>query len=286
MLKKKGVEDHHRISSFLNKTKSLTACNDSLNAKTSNFKVVCVTCGKCVFNSNHDDYVSKFINDVNARTKTPHGVPVIIRKPTSKALFIALSFLWYGLQKIIAMEDTRKYDGNGSLAKGETTEVRRLLAGSKITSMLAADYMILYHGLEPQAQGDKLQMRLLKSLNGIEQDIANHLCSSLLGQYKDPAIANILIEELIEEADGFAGVFPGAKSLTVNVRICKLKQTLKEILYVTCSQKKMVFEVLKISHHVKMKDREEDHKWHTIAHAMETQNMLALELDFTLNATT
>ncbi|GKA14705.1 hypothetical protein Tco_0694351 [Tanacetum coccineum] len=158
MLKKKGLEDHHRISSFSNKTKSLTACNDSLNAKTSNFKVVCVTCGKCVFNSNHDDYVSKFINDVNARTKTPHGVPVIIRKPTSKALFIALSLysctnssmvfemvtrVWYGLQKIIAMEDTRKYDGNGSLAKGETAEVRRLLAGSKITSMLAADYMIL-----------------------------------------------------------------------------------------------------------------------------------------------
>ncbi|GJZ08548.1 polyribonucleotide nucleotidyltransferase [Tanacetum coccineum] len=50
----------------------------------------------------------------------------------------------YGLQKIIAMEDTsRKYDGSGSLAKGETVEVGRLLAGSMITSMLTADYMIL-----------------------------------------------------------------------------------------------------------------------------------------------
>nr|GEW98394.1 Gag-Pol polyprotein [Tanacetum cinerariifolium] len=76
MLKKKEVEDHHRISSFLNKTKSVTACNDSLDAKTLNVKFVCVTCDKCVFNSNHDDCVSKYINDVNAKTKKPHAVPV------------------------------------------------------------------------------------------------------------------------------------------------------------------------------------------------------------------
>lgn len=33
--------------------------------------------------------------------------------------------------------------------------------------------------------------------------------SSLLGQHKDAAIAVIPVEELIEKADGFAGVFPG-----------------------------------------------------------------------------
>jgi len=33
--------------------------------------------------------------------------------------------------------------------------------------------------------------------------------SSLLGQCKDAAIASIPIDELIEKADGFAGVFPG-----------------------------------------------------------------------------
>ncbi|GJY82030.1 retrovirus-related pol polyprotein from transposon TNT 1-94 [Tanacetum coccineum] len=76
MLKKKEVEDHHMISNFLNKTKSVTACNDSLNAKTLNVKVVCVTYDKCVFNSNHDDRVSKFINDVSARAKKPHVVPI------------------------------------------------------------------------------------------------------------------------------------------------------------------------------------------------------------------
>ncbi|KAH7569162.1 hypothetical protein JRO89_XS06G0115500 [Xanthoceras sorbifolium] len=35
--------------------------------------------------------------------------------------------------------------------------------------------------------------------------------SSLLGQYKDEAIANMPVEELIEKADGFAGVFPEHK---------------------------------------------------------------------------
>ncbi|GKE60834.1 hypothetical protein Tco_1511201 [Tanacetum coccineum] len=80
-IKKKEVEDHHRISSFSNKTNYVIACNDSLKSKTSNVNVVCVTCGKCVFNSNHDACVSKFINDVNARTKKPKVVPISTRKP-------------------------------------------------------------------------------------------------------------------------------------------------------------------------------------------------------------
>lgn len=36
--------------------------------------------------------------------------------------------------------------------------------------------------------------------------------SSLLGQDKDASIASLPIDELIEKADGFAGVFPGALS--------------------------------------------------------------------------
>ncbi|GJZ67131.1 putative reverse transcriptase domain-containing protein [Tanacetum coccineum] len=48
----------------------------------------------------------------------------------------------------------------------------------------------------------------------------SHPCSSLLGRYKDPAIADIPIEELIEKADGFAGVFPaygGVEGVNGNV---------------------------------------------------------------------
>ncbi|GJZ59645.1 retrovirus-related pol polyprotein from transposon TNT 1-94 [Tanacetum coccineum] len=64
--KKIEVEDHHRISSISNKTKSVTACNDSSKSRTSNVNAVYATSGKCVFNSNHDACVYKFLNDANA----------------------------------------------------------------------------------------------------------------------------------------------------------------------------------------------------------------------------
>ncbi|GJX57293.1 hypothetical protein Tco_0287190 [Tanacetum coccineum] len=83
--KKTEVEEHPRISSISNQTKSVTACNDSLNSRTLNVNAVCATCGKCVFNSNHDACVSKFLNDVNARTKKPKVVPISTRKPKSQA---------------------------------------------------------------------------------------------------------------------------------------------------------------------------------------------------------
>ncbi|GJU36330.1 retrovirus-related pol polyprotein from transposon TNT 1-94 [Tanacetum coccineum] len=59
--KKTEVEEHPRISSISNKTKSVTVCNDSLNSRTLNVNVVCATCGKCVFNSNHDAYMVNLI---------------------------------------------------------------------------------------------------------------------------------------------------------------------------------------------------------------------------------
>ncbi|GJY77172.1 retrovirus-related pol polyprotein from transposon TNT 1-94 [Tanacetum coccineum] len=83
--KKKEVEDHHRISSISKKTKSVTACNDSSNSRTSNVNAVCDECGKCVFNSNHDACVSRYLNDVNARTKKPNVVPISASKPKRKA---------------------------------------------------------------------------------------------------------------------------------------------------------------------------------------------------------
>ncbi|GJV43588.1 hypothetical protein Tco_1428124 [Tanacetum coccineum] len=81
---KKEVEDHHRISSISKKTKSVTACNDSSNSRTLNVNAVCVECGKCVFNSNHDACVSKYLNDVNARTKKPKVVPISASKQKRK----------------------------------------------------------------------------------------------------------------------------------------------------------------------------------------------------------
>nr|GFC37753.1 hypothetical protein [Tanacetum cinerariifolium] len=84
-LKKTQVEDHPRIPSISNKIKSVTTCNDSLNSKTSNVNVVCATCGKCLVDSDHFAYVTKMLNDVNARTKKPNVVPISTRKPKGHA---------------------------------------------------------------------------------------------------------------------------------------------------------------------------------------------------------
>nr|GEZ29735.1 hypothetical protein [Tanacetum cinerariifolium] len=80
-LKKTQVEEHHMIYSISNKTKSVTACNDSLNSRTSNVNAVCATCKKCFVDSDHFACVTKMLNDVNARTKKPNVVPISTRKP-------------------------------------------------------------------------------------------------------------------------------------------------------------------------------------------------------------
>ncbi|GKD55054.1 retrovirus-related pol polyprotein from transposon TNT 1-94 [Tanacetum coccineum] len=79
--KKQQVEDHCRNFKFSNNKTSLTACNDSLNAKTLNINFVCITCGKCVLNENHDTCVLNYINGVNSRTKMPMAVPISTREP-------------------------------------------------------------------------------------------------------------------------------------------------------------------------------------------------------------
>nr|GEY17870.1 hypothetical protein [Tanacetum cinerariifolium] len=77
-LKKTQVEVHHRIPSVSNKMKSVTVCNDSLNSRTSNANAVCATCNKCFVDSNHFACVTKMLNDVNARTKKPNIVQLIL----------------------------------------------------------------------------------------------------------------------------------------------------------------------------------------------------------------
>nr|GEU84004.1 integrase, catalytic core [Tanacetum cinerariifolium] len=83
--KKTEVEDHPRISSISNKTKSRTACNDSLKSRTSDVNAVCATCGKCLVDFDHFACVIKILNDVNARTKKHNVVPVSSRKHKSQA---------------------------------------------------------------------------------------------------------------------------------------------------------------------------------------------------------
>ncbi|GJT76257.1 retrovirus-related pol polyprotein from transposon TNT 1-94 [Tanacetum coccineum] len=67
--KPQEVEEHHRISSISRKTKSVTACNDSSKSRTLNMNAVCAKCGKCVFSSNHDACVCRYLNDCGKQTK-------------------------------------------------------------------------------------------------------------------------------------------------------------------------------------------------------------------------
>nr|GEZ57076.1 hypothetical protein [Tanacetum cinerariifolium] len=83
--KKTQVEKHLRISSISNKSKSITACNNSLNSRTSNVNADCATCKKCLVDYDHFACVTKMLNDVNARTKKPNVVPISTRKPKGYA---------------------------------------------------------------------------------------------------------------------------------------------------------------------------------------------------------
>ncbi|GKA14700.1 retrovirus-related pol polyprotein from transposon TNT 1-94 [Tanacetum coccineum] len=88
--KKQKVEDHRRNFNFSNKKTSVTACNESLNAKTSNVNFVCVTYEKCVLNDNHDICVLYYINGMNSRTTQPIAIPISTRKPKRNLVKIIL----------------------------------------------------------------------------------------------------------------------------------------------------------------------------------------------------
>nr|GEX94761.1 integrase, catalytic region, zinc finger, CCHC-type, peptidase aspartic, catalytic [Tanacetum cinerariifolium] len=79
--KKQEVEDHSRNVKFSKNKTSVTACNDSLKAKTSNVNFVCATCGKYVLNVKNDMCVLKSLNGMNSRTKMPIVVPISTREP-------------------------------------------------------------------------------------------------------------------------------------------------------------------------------------------------------------
>nr|GEX53220.1 integrase, catalytic region, zinc finger, CCHC-type, peptidase aspartic, catalytic [Tanacetum cinerariifolium] len=59
--KKQAVEDHRRSVKLSKNKTSVTACNDSLNAKTLNIKYISAMCDKCVLIDKHDMCVLKSV---------------------------------------------------------------------------------------------------------------------------------------------------------------------------------------------------------------------------------
>nr|GEU85629.1 hypothetical protein [Tanacetum cinerariifolium] len=102
--KKPEVEDHHRNVKFSKNKIFVTACNDSLKAKTSNVNFVCATRGKCMLNDKHDMCVLKSLDGVNSRTKMPIVVLVSTRKPKSTVKQSVAKLL----RKTVASESNQK----------------------------------------------------------------------------------------------------------------------------------------------------------------------------------
>nr|GEW23869.1 hypothetical protein [Tanacetum cinerariifolium] len=82
----------------------VTACNDSLNAKTSNVNFVYATYGKCMLNKKHDMCVLKYHNGVNSRTKMPMAVPISTKEPKR----IVNQSVAKPLRKTVASESTNQ----------------------------------------------------------------------------------------------------------------------------------------------------------------------------------
>nr|GEU87644.1 putative ribonuclease H-like domain-containing protein [Tanacetum cinerariifolium] len=102
--KKQKVEDHRRNVKFSKNKTSVTACNDSLNAKTLNVNFVYATCGKCMLNEKHDMCVLKSHNGVKSRTKMPVDMLVSTREPKRTATQSVAK----PLRKTVATESNQK----------------------------------------------------------------------------------------------------------------------------------------------------------------------------------
>ncbi|GJY83340.1 retrovirus-related pol polyprotein from transposon TNT 1-94 [Tanacetum coccineum] len=101
-LKQEMHADLNYVESLEKEIDELESDKAKFSNITSNVNAVCATCKKCVFNSNHDAYVSKFLNDVNARTKKPKVVPISTRQPKCQAK----KFVATPPKKTVASEST------------------------------------------------------------------------------------------------------------------------------------------------------------------------------------
>nr|GEW10800.1 hypothetical protein [Tanacetum cinerariifolium] len=101
---KQEVEDQRRNVKLSKNKTSVTACNDSLNAKTLNVNFVCATYGKCVLKEKHDMCVLKSVNSVNSRTKMPIILPVSTREPKCTVK----QYVAKPLKKTVASESNQK----------------------------------------------------------------------------------------------------------------------------------------------------------------------------------
>ncbi|GJR29507.1 hypothetical protein Tco_1105739 [Tanacetum coccineum] len=136
--KKQEVEDHRRNFKFSNNKTSVTACTDSLNAKTSHVTLSVVTCGKCVLNDNHDLCVLHYINGVSYRTRQPMAVPISPREPKHNVnQFVATSS-----KKTVATDSTIKKSRHITKKLYDAKLVRHAVGGILRTVKFGNDQIV------------------------------------------------------------------------------------------------------------------------------------------------
>nr|GEZ44749.1 hypothetical protein [Tanacetum cinerariifolium] len=142
--KKHEVEDHRRNVKFSKNKTSVTACNDSLNAKTLNVNFVCATCGKCVLNEKHDMCVLKSRNGVKSRTKMPIVVPVSTREPKRTVIQSVAK----PLRKTVALESTNQKPRNTLRKPYERVKIVLFIVDSGCSKHMTGNLKLLINFVE------------------------------------------------------------------------------------------------------------------------------------------
>nr|GEY39413.1 retrovirus-related Pol polyprotein from transposon TNT 1-94 [Tanacetum cinerariifolium] len=138
------VEDHRRNVKFSKNKTSVNACNDNLNAKTSNVNFVCVRCGKCVLKNKHDMCVLYSLNGVNSRTKMPMAVPISTREPKH----IINQSVAKPLRRIVALESSNEKPRHTNRKLYENVKIILFIVDSGCSKHITGNLKLLINFME------------------------------------------------------------------------------------------------------------------------------------------
>nr|GEW98878.1 retrovirus-related Pol polyprotein from transposon TNT 1-94 [Tanacetum cinerariifolium] len=142
--KKQEVEDHRMNVKFSKNKTSVTACNDSLNAKTLNVNFVCATCEKYVLNEKHDMCVLKSRNSVNSRTKMPMAIPISTREPKRTVEQSVAK----PLKKTVASESTNQKPRHTNRKLYENVKIILFIVDSRFSKHMTGNLKLLTNFVE------------------------------------------------------------------------------------------------------------------------------------------
>nr|GEX90424.1 hypothetical protein [Tanacetum cinerariifolium] len=146
--KKLEVEEHRRNVKLLKNKMSVTACNDSLNAKTVNVTTVSAMCAKCVMIKKHDLCVPKSVDKPLRKTVASDS----IKKPRNNLIEIVLFIVDSG-------EVSRNVAGDGFASikrqrRDQLSDIVRIMAIASGRGRLKRGPRIVYVVTASGAQSD------------------------------------------------------------------------------------------------------------------------------------